>query len=109
MIEHRLSLSTWERERVEGLGLALGLGAAGIGIGAVALPLALVAGGVISALLLADNLDDMIDKIQALPEAILGDPNNLGGEKATKTITAELTEIDEALGASAFELYNQVN
>ena len=108
IVEHRLALSTWERERLETLGVAVGVGAVGVGIGAVAIPIALVAGGIVTALLLADNVEDMIEKAKALPGAVLGDPNDLGGEKAEKAISEGITAVDDDLGASPFERYGQV-
>lgn len=75
----------------------------------VALPLALVAGGVISALLLADDVEAMLNKVKALPEAILGDPNDLGGERAEKSISEGLTSVDDDLGASPFDRYQAVS
>ena len=59
-------------------------------------------------LLLAPNLDDMIDKVKALPEAILGDPNDLGGEDAEKTISEGITAVDDELGTSPYERYKEV-
>lgn len=85
--------------------MAVGIGSVGIGIGAVAIPLALIGGGVLAAILLADDVAKVIDKLQELPEAILGDPNNLGGEKAEKTLKAGLDEVLDDTGETPYISY----
>jgi hypothetical protein len=90
------------------LGVAVGVGAVGVGVGAVAIPIALVGAAALVGLLLAPNLDEMLDKVKALPEALLGDPNDLGGEKAEKAISEGITAVDDDLGTSPFERYGQV-
>lgn len=89
--------------------MAVGVGAVGVGVGAIAIPLALIGGGIISALLLADDVEAMIDKVKALPQAILGDPNDLGGEDAEADLSEGLTAVDDELGETPFQAYTKVS
>lgn len=101
--ELRLSLSTWERDRIEGLGLAVGLGTLAAGVGVLALPFALVAGPVLAGLLLADDVEAALEKLKDLGDRMTH-PNRLGGDAAVKTITEELTSAEEGV-ESAFTVY----
>jgi len=105
--ELRLSLSTWERDRIEGLGIAVGLGTIAAGVGVLALPFALVAAPVLAALLIADNLDEALDKVKDLGDRITH-PNRLGGEGAVKTLGDELTAGVDG-GDSPFTIYQQTS
>lgn len=102
--EYRMSLGSWERERVEVIGSALSLGAVGLGIGAVALPIALLGGAVFAAILARDNIQEAINDFQ---DAI--NPNDAGGDEGRKTVKSELTRgRDELDGDSSEARYIQV-
>lgn len=89
---------------MEVIGGAVSLASLGLGIGAVAIPVALLGGAVLAALLARENI---LESFQDFQDAI--NPNDAGGDEGRKTVKEELTQARADLdGDSAQGRYIQV-